>query len=100
MTHSFWQGFAFTTSFLFPPDYAPGDFYDIITTYLLRNKVIVQVLARVAELADALASGASDSNIVQVQPLSRAPSNIDNPMVVYITYREIVDLLVRSNSYN
>ena len=27
-----------------------------------------------AELADALASGASDSNIVQVQPLSRAPN--------------------------
>ena len=30
-------------------------------------------VARVAELADALASGASDSNVVQVQPLSRAP---------------------------
>ena len=29
--------------------------------------------ARVAELADALASGASSSNTVQVQPLSRAP---------------------------
>ena len=29
--------------------------------------------ARVAELADALASGASLSNQVQVQPLSRAP---------------------------
>ncbi len=28
-----------------------------------------------AELADALASGASDSNIVQVQPLSRVPKN-------------------------
>ncbi len=28
-----------------------------------------------AELADALASGASGSNTVQVQPLSRAPKN-------------------------
>ena len=33
-----------------------------------------------AELADALASGASGSNVVQVQPLSRAPKlqNLEN----------------------
>ncbi len=38
------------------------------------DKNLPKIHARVAELADALASGASDSNIVQVQPLSRAPS--------------------------
>ena len=43
-----------------------------------------------AELADALASGASDSNIVQVQPLSRAPPKI--PTVCY----NIIMFIVKS----
>ncbi len=45
-----------------------------VNSSLISVSVIKYNHARVAELADALASGASSSNRVQVQPLSRAPS--------------------------
>lgn len=49
------------------PDFQPGQFYAIITK-----------VAPVAELADALASGASGRKAVQVQPLSGAPITSEN----------------------
>ncbi len=64
-------------------------------------------LARVAELADALASGASDSNIVQVQPLSRAPHidiykhmwyNIQHKLCLIISSRKAIFVCLTSLS--
>ncbi len=45
-----------------------------------RRAVRKRIYARVAELVDALASGASVSNDVEVQVLSRAPSNTSSLM--------------------
>ena len=63
--------------------------------------------ARVAELADALASGASDSNIVQVQPLSRAPHidiykhmwyNLQHKLCLIISSRKAIFVCLTSLS--
>ncbi len=74
------------TLLLRPGALVPGHLicYNILSPFsdvgLLSPFSDVGLQARVAELADALASGASDSNVVQVQPLSRAPKlqNLEN----------------------
>ena len=57
------------------PDFQPGQFYAIITK-----------VAPVAELADALASGASGRKAVQVQPLSGAPITSESSFFIVSKY--------------